>query len=236
LPIISQIFRSANILGISSILSAKGCSVEQEKQINIWMFCFRDYMDRFLDDQENPTPPRDRSSSPGIHSLIYGDHKRHPLQPELRPVLTDLHMDPNFHPHNFTNEPNLDTARVADDSGLTLPSELLEHSVSHNKQETVVNSATSDHPLDSNRLVERDNTEVQNSEPPTKRLKHSPVSESDCLISHSAAIEQIHNAINHVGDVALTANCIPSINDVHHLIDGISESASVTSEAMTTGQ
>lgn len=35
-----------------------------------------DYMDRFLDEQENPSPHRDRSSSPNIHSLISGDHKR----------------------------------------------------------------------------------------------------------------------------------------------------------------
>ncbi|KAG1671847.1 Melanopsin [Nymphon striatum] len=38
-----------------------------------------DYMDRFLDDQENPQQSghhRDRSSSPVINSLISGDHKR----------------------------------------------------------------------------------------------------------------------------------------------------------------
>ena len=35
-------------------------------------------MDRFLDEQENPAPMiRDRSSSPSINSLIYGDPKRH---------------------------------------------------------------------------------------------------------------------------------------------------------------
>lgn len=42
-------------------------------------FYSRDYMDRFLDDQENPQQGghhKDRSSSPNIHSLIYGDHKR----------------------------------------------------------------------------------------------------------------------------------------------------------------
>ena len=35
-------------------------------------------MDRFLDEQENPAPMvRDRSSSPSINSLMYGDPKRH---------------------------------------------------------------------------------------------------------------------------------------------------------------
>ncbi|XP_064626094.1 mesoderm induction early response protein 1-like isoform X2 [Lineus longissimus] len=213
-----------------------------------------DYMDRFLDDQENPTPPRDRSSSPGIHSLMYGDHKRHPLQQELRPVLTDLHMDPNFQPQNFTSTPNLDTAKVLENSTALLPSELLEHSVSQNKGENGDHSATitpesvtknTDHPLDSNCSEVTENrlnsTGVDDSEPPTKRLKHSPVSENDSLVSHSTTIEQIHNAINHSVDGGLAANCIPSISDVHHLIDSnlnslISESVPVTSEAMATGQ
>lgn len=45
----------------------------------LFFLFFRDYMDRFLDDQENPQQSghhRDRSSSPNINSLIYGDHKR----------------------------------------------------------------------------------------------------------------------------------------------------------------
>lgn len=37
---------------------------------------FRDYMDRFLDEQENPSMPRDRSSSPNTQSLLYGDRKQ----------------------------------------------------------------------------------------------------------------------------------------------------------------
>ena len=37
-----------------------------------------DYMDRFLDEQENPVPLRDRSSSPSVNSLIYADPKRQP--------------------------------------------------------------------------------------------------------------------------------------------------------------
>ncbi|XP_071440194.1 mesoderm induction early response protein 1-like [Hetaerina americana] len=35
-----------------------------------------DYMDRFLDEQDSPGCPRDRSSSPNVHSLISGDPKR----------------------------------------------------------------------------------------------------------------------------------------------------------------
>ncbi|XP_067005145.1 mesoderm induction early response protein 1 [Anabrus simplex] len=41
-----------------------------------------DYMDRFLEEQETVVH-RDRSSSPNIHSLIYGDPKRHRTQEEV---------------------------------------------------------------------------------------------------------------------------------------------------------
>lgn len=42
-----------------------------------------DYMDRFLEEQESGAP-RDRSSSPNVYSLIYGDPKRHRSQEETR--------------------------------------------------------------------------------------------------------------------------------------------------------
>lgn len=48
----------------------------------IWDNVCRDYMERFLDDQESPlpAPPRERSASP-VTSLIYGDPKRNHLRP-----------------------------------------------------------------------------------------------------------------------------------------------------------
>ena len=56
------------------------------------LYCDRDYMDRFLDEQESGAlpgtlPGRDRSASP-IHSLIYGDHKR--SVPHLRQDLDEV--------------------------------------------------------------------------------------------------------------------------------------------------
>ena len=39
-------------------------------------------MDRFLDEQENPAPVRERSASPNITSLIYGDPKRQHIELE----------------------------------------------------------------------------------------------------------------------------------------------------------
>jgi hypothetical protein len=46
-------------------------------------------MDRFLDEQEStPQAPRDRSSSPSIHSLLYGDPKHQ--RPELKPTSDDI--------------------------------------------------------------------------------------------------------------------------------------------------
>lgn len=63
-------------------------------------FCFSDYMERFLDDQETPPPTvasRDRSASP-VHSLLFGDPKRNHLKPH-----TDLGMDE----HSATFQPVL---------------------------------------------------------------------------------------------------------------------------------
>lgn len=51
-------------------------------------------MDRFLDEQENPSQHRDRSSSPNIHSLIAGDHKRqhhNRTPPSCAPSAEDIH-------------------------------------------------------------------------------------------------------------------------------------------------
>ena len=56
--------------------------------------CCRDYMDRFIDEQENPVPPRDRSCSPSIHSLLYGDPKRHSheLRSPTEPVASEAEI------------------------------------------------------------------------------------------------------------------------------------------------
>ena len=50
-------------------------------------------MDRFLDEQENPAPPRDRSSSPNINSLLYGDPKRHLADYRDHPTDLDAALD-----------------------------------------------------------------------------------------------------------------------------------------------
>ncbi|ELU18108.1 hypothetical protein CAPTEDRAFT_219441 [Capitella teleta] len=49
-----------------------------------------DYMDRFLDEQDSSAQlPRERSSSPSIHSLLYGDPKRQTPN-ELKPTSEDI--------------------------------------------------------------------------------------------------------------------------------------------------
>ena len=53
-------------------------------------------MDRFLDDADPSNPPRDRSSSPNLNSLIYGDPKRAHVKQELedRAAFSSIrHMD-----------------------------------------------------------------------------------------------------------------------------------------------
>lgn len=66
------------------------------------MFYFvshRDYMERFLEDQETPPPPppaRDRSASP-VHSLLFGDPKRNHLKPHTESGMGDsvsMHLKP----------------------------------------------------------------------------------------------------------------------------------------------
>ncbi|XP_041357861.1 mesoderm induction early response protein 1-like [Gigantopelta aegis] len=55
-----------------------------------------DYMDRFLDDADPSNPPRDRSSSPNLNSLIYGDPKRAHIKQEQeeRAAFSSIrHMD-----------------------------------------------------------------------------------------------------------------------------------------------
>lgn len=51
-------------------------------------------MDRFIEEQENPAPPRDRSCSPNIHSLLYGDPKRHSheLRSPTEPVASEAEI------------------------------------------------------------------------------------------------------------------------------------------------
>ncbi|GAB6029034.1 hypothetical protein CHUAL_004822 [Chamberlinius hualienensis] len=64
-----------------------------------------DYMDRFLDDQENPSPHRDRSSSPSVHSLISGDHKRqhHNRTPPSNTNYNDDHSNHTLNYHHRRN-------------------------------------------------------------------------------------------------------------------------------------
>lgn len=51
-------------------------------------------MDRFVDEQENPVPARDRSCSPNIHSLLYRDPKRHSheLRSPAEPVASEAEI------------------------------------------------------------------------------------------------------------------------------------------------
>ncbi|XP_029644286.1 mesoderm induction early response protein 1 isoform X5 [Octopus sinensis] len=82
-----------------------------------------DYMDRFLDqDQDSPSPAttRDRSSSPNFSMLIYGDQKRHQLKPTI-----DV--------DNLTNFQSIGSLSVLDNSSST---KVLDSAVDHHNVDT----------------------------------------------------------------------------------------------------
>ena len=54
-------------------------------------------MDRFLEDPENQNQSRDRSSSPNLNMLIYGDHKRLHNQHDINmDPLQEIKIDPEL--------------------------------------------------------------------------------------------------------------------------------------------
>lgn len=73
-----------------------------------------DYMDRFLEEQESGTVThRDRSSSPNIHCLIYGDPKRHRVQDS---AVGETVNHPT--PMSYTGDPLSDLANHLDKESL----------------------------------------------------------------------------------------------------------------------
>ena len=90
---------------------------------------FRDYMDRFIDEYENPTTEnRDHTLSPKFHSLISGDPKRH----ESKSSPVDEHM-PSVDKTVSSSTPNVDflfsgnlpsSSTFVDDGGLTFTVQL----------------------------------------------------------------------------------------------------------------
>ena len=52
-----------------------------------------------MDEQENPpTTPRDRSTSPSVNSLLYGDHKRQPHRPHSTEPVGSINTTQSFSP------------------------------------------------------------------------------------------------------------------------------------------
>jgi len=87
-------------------------------------------MDRFLDEQENPSPHRDRSSSPNIHSLIAGDHKRQHharTPPSSNPASDEQHQQVGQLPHKSVDPNSVATTGIQGSAiSLLLPSNINE--------------------------------------------------------------------------------------------------------------
>ncbi|CAH1772342.1 unnamed protein product [Owenia fusiformis] len=75
----------------------------------------KDYMDRFLDDQENPTalaPQRERSSSPSVNSLLFSDHQKRQYRQDGSET---GHFSPiKFNPELMTGTTTMPTSLPAD--------------------------------------------------------------------------------------------------------------------------
>ena len=115
-------------------------------------------MDRFLDEQDNPAPMvRDRSSSPSINSLIYGDPKRHNHNNEFKVAIAqqeDVAVAPDVVKSDAASEAVASPSKVTT-SGVG-SSESVDQSTTtprskrlHPQHEGVVSPASSFHPISS---------------------------------------------------------------------------------------
>lgn len=208
-------------------------------------------MDRFLD-EDNPMPTRDRSASP-IHSLLYGDPKRHhsmdmkaASSEEIAAALEMVQkvVDPNtvFSPIKLNPELHTGTTTT-----ISINAELREGQSAEN----IVHIANFT-PASSNTMDESvtDSVSVDNSEPVSKKLKTEPdknvavkaanLGESNSLstvkptssktITATGKLPaETENGSNHVGNVELSISS--SINSVHNISDSDLKNNTLASDA-----
>ena len=140
-------------------------------------------MDRFLDEQENPNPiHRERSSSPNITSLIYGDPKRHvdlprtPTQVDI-PLIVEM-VQKVVHPHELEKlSSELSTATAAP----SVPESL--------SSPPVVNNATTATPPVASQPVLADLPNFTSSPPPA--VESTVLSSIACTLTATATITTV---------------------------------------------
>lgn len=169
-----------------------------------------DYMDRFLDDQENPPPPppRDRSASP-IHSLLYGDPKRNHLKPHTDPAAGDC--PPTFQP--IPSEMDVNTASPTVKG---LSPDCISRNPGHTNSESypIVNGVSED-----------------SFSPPLKKSKLDTVTSSDSSELCNIPLESVTTtastaAQNHVDSLAITSVDKISVSEIEeHSLSSASVSA-----------
>ena len=172
-------------------------------------------MDRFLDDQENILPQqRDRSSSPSIHSLIYGDHKRQ-----------QNHRLPSDWPAGDPQTPvRAGTVTSGTARSLNVTSGVASHT---NTAQPTYHSAV---PVDRHCHLAGGC-----GEPTAKRVKYSHDSLTTSATSGGPVTVSGHLVEHIAADLELTTTCIQTISEMSQLIDSnlnsfITESSTVASQ------
>ena len=199
-------------------------------------------MDRFLDEQENPAPVRDRSASPNINSLIYGDPKRHHIELEAafemvqkvvgnsNAVFSPLKLHPDLHQVSTC-------VTTATSTTVSINPEMREGQQSTENMVHIANITTS------LPILPQDDT-ANGHEPCAKRLKlddispqtivlpiERPTDTSDSCVPMVMPIKTVSEAENgsHVGSVEVS---IASVNSVHSLPEGTLNNTGLPSESM----
>lgn len=165
-------------------------------------------MDRFLDDQENPVPVRDRSTSPSVHSLLYGDQKRHHLRPP-----SDVEDQSTFEPIQPGAELNTATTTTVE--------------ISPDMKSR--NLSTTDSAVNAPSIPKEPSENNTNQEPCRKKLKLDIVENIDTMPHEPFLVDSNH--LNNLSVMAATLKCVGD-NPVNSAPECVHISPTVTPESV----
>lgn len=216
-------------------------------------------MDRFLDEQDNPAPVRERSASPSISSLIYGDPKRQHIELEAalemvqkvvgsnNPVFSPLKLHPDLQPPatDASTEPHPTVSISPEPRGGQQSTENTVHiaNFTNNLQHEDLSNGLVE-PSPKRLKVEEDRTEQKQEQTVAPAVVTTTVSDSITTSSttsttSSATLKDLPPHVktvsystengNHVNNVEVS---ISSVNSVHSLVDGSLHTPSLSGEPL----
>ncbi|XP_074642839.1 mesoderm induction early response protein 1-like [Tubulanus polymorphus] len=201
-----------------------------------------DYMDRFVDELENPLPPqqpRDRSSSPNIHSLLYGDHKRQHHHDNENSDDLVRHSDNNCRVTEFkpvsktesTSRETLSRSKTDAETSSTIPDStqrlLQPKTESESRSNGAEVSSSSGENTHHNSIDKTSSSTAtatsgnENYEPNPKRMRLLIPDDTEPVSSSSSSDHQTMN--NHVDELEINSTCLQTLADVR----GVQELADV---------